>query len=299
VKVCVVGAANIDLISYVPRLPRVGETLHGTQFRMGYGGKGANQAVMAAKLRAEVTMVCKLGRDVFGEGTLENFRAHGVDTTHVTFTDDAFSGVAPIAVDPEGRNAIIIVTGANDLLSLDELERARPAIAAAEVVVCQLELPVETTLSALRIAREEGVRTIFNPAPARDDLPDELFRLSDVICPNEPETELLTGMPAGEEAARELLARGVGVVALTLGEHGCLLVEGDSVTEVPAEPVRAVDTTGAGDAFVGALATFLAAGRSPVDAAERSNAVAALSVQGRGTQTSFPSADDLPAALLA
>jgi ribokinase len=298
VKVCVVGAANIDLISYVPRLPRVGETLHGTQFRMGYGGKGANQAVMAARLRAEVTMVCKLGRDVFGEGTLENFRAHGVDTTHVTFTEDAFSGVAPIAVDPEGRNAIIIVTGANDLLSLDDLERARPAIAAAKVVVCQLELPVETTLSALRIAREEGVRTIFNPAPARDDLPDELFRLSDVICPNEPETELLTGMPAGEGAARELLARGVGAVALTLGEQGCLLVEGDSVTEVPVEPVRAVDTTGAGDAFVGALATFLAAGRSPVDAAERSNAVAALSVQGRGTQTSFPSADDLPAALL-
>ena len=297
-KVCVVGAANIDLISYVPRLPRVGETLHGTQFRMGYGGKGANQAVMAARLRAEVTMVCKLGRDVFGEGTLENFRAHGVDTTHVTFTEDAFSGVAPIAVDPDGRNAIIIVTGANDLLSLDDLERARPAIAAADVVVCQLELPVETTLSALRIAREEGVRTIFNPAPARDDLPDELFRLSDVICPNEPETELLTGMPAGKEAARELLARGVGAVALTLGDQGCLLVEGDSVTEVPVEPVRAVDTTGAGDAFVGALATFLAAGRSPVDAAERSNAVAALSVQGRGTQTSFPSADDLPAALL-
>jgi ribokinase len=265
---------------------------------MGYGGKGANQAVMAARLRAEVTMVCKLGRDVFGEGTLENFRAHGVDTTHVTFTEDAFSGVAPIAVDPDGRNAIIIVTGANDLLSLDDLERARPAIAAADVVVCQLELPVETTLSALRIAREEGVRTIFNPAPARDDLPDELFRLSDVICPNEPETELLTGMPAGEGAARELLARGVGAVALTLGDQGCLLVEGDSVTEVPVEPVRAVDTTGAGDAFVGALATFLAAGRSPVDAAERSNAVAALSVQGRGTQTSFPSADDLPAALL-
>jgi ribokinase len=299
VKVCVVGAANIDLISYVPRLPRVGETLHGTQFRMGYGGKGANQAVMAAKLRAEVTMVCKLGRDVFGQGTLENFRTHGVDTTHVTFTDEAFSGVAPIAVDPEGRNAIIIVTGANDRLSLDDLARARPAIAAAEVVLCQLELPIETTVSALRIAREAGVRTIFNPAPARGDLPDELFQLSDVICPNEPETELLTGMPAGDEAARELLARGAGAVALTLGERGCLVVEGESVTEVAVEPVRAVDTTGAGDAFVGALATFLAAGRGLVDAAERSNAIAALSVQRRGTQTSFPSADDLPAALLA
>jgi len=297
--VCVVGAANIDLISYVPRLPRIGETLHGTSFQMGYGGKGANQAVMAAKLGAEVTMVCKLGRDVFGEGTLENFRECGVETTHVTFTEDAFSGVAPIAVDPEGRNSIIIVTGANDLLSEDDLERARPEIAAAGVVVCQLEIPVETTLAALRIAREEGVRTIFNPAPAREELPDELYRLSDVLCPNEPETELLTGMPAGEEAARELLARGVGAVVLTLGERGCLVVEGDSATHVPVEQVRAVDTTGAGDAFVGALAVFLAAGRGLVDAAERANAIAALSVQRRGTQTSFPSSEELPAGLLA
>jgi ribokinase len=299
VRVCVVGAANIDLISYVPRLPHVGETLHGTQFRMGYGGKGANQAVMAAKLRAEVTMICKLGRDVFGEGTLENFQNHGVNATHVTFTDDAFSGVAPIAVDPEGRNAIIIVTGANDLLSLDDLERARPAIAASEVLVCQLELPVETSLAALRIAREEGVRTIFNPAPAREELPDELYQLSDVLCPNEPETELLTGTPAGEEAARELLGRGAGSVVLTLGERGCLVVAGaTAAVEVPVEPVHAVDTTGAGDAFVGALAAFLAGGRPLVDAAERANGVAALSVQGRGTQTSFPSATDLPARLI-
>jgi len=295
VNVCVVGAANIDLISYVPRLPRIGETLHGSSFQMGYGGKGANQAVMAAKLGARVTMVCKLGQDVFGEGTLENFREHGVDTTHVTFTEYAFSGVAPIAVDPEGRNAIIIVTGANDLLSLDDLERARPAIAASDVVVCQLELPVETTLAALRIAREESVRTIFNPAPAREELPEELYRLSDVICPNEPETELLTGMPAGQEAARQLLARGAGSVVLTLGDRGCLVVDGEGATHVPVEQVRAVDTTGAGDAFVGALATFLAAGRSLVDAAERANAVAALSVQGRGTQTSFPSGAQLPA----
>ena len=297
-RVVVVGAANIDLISYVPRLPRVGETLHGTSFHMGYGGKGANQAVMAAKLGAEVTMVCKLGRDVFGEGTLENFREFGVDTMHVTFTDDAFSGVAPIAVDPEGRNSIIIVTGANDLLSTDDLERARPAIAAADVIVCQLEIPVETTLAALRIAREEGVRTIFNPAPAREELPEELYRLSDVLCPNEPETELLTGMPPGEAAARELLSRGAGSVVLTLGERGCLVVEGDTAVEVPVEQVRAVDTTGAGDAFVGALAALLAAGRPLVKAAERANAIAALSVQARGTQTSFPSAAELPAGLL-
>jgi ribokinase len=298
VRCCVVGAANIDLISYVPRLPRVGETLHGSSFQMGYGGKGANQAVMAAKLGAEVIMVCKLGRDVFGEGTLENFQTCGVDTTHVRFTDDAFSGVAPIAVDPEGRNSIIIVTGANDLLSVDDLERARQAISASDALVCQLEVSVETSLAALRIAREEGVRTIFNPAPAREELPEELYCLSDVLCPNEPETELLTGMPAGEEAARELLARGAGSVVLTLGERGCLVVEGDDALHVPVEQVRAIDTTGAGDAFVGALAALLAAGRTLGDAAERANAVAAVSVQRRGTQTSFPSAAELPAGLL-
>ncbi len=296
-NVCVVGAANLDLISYVPRLPQVGETLHGTRFQMGYGGKGANQAVMAAKLGAAVTMVCKLGRDVFGEGTLENFRSHGVDTTHVTFTDEAFSGVAPIAVDPEGRNAIIIVTGANDLLSVADLEHARGAIATAGVVVTQLEIPVELTVAALRIAREESVRTICNPAPAREQLPEELYRLSDVICPNEPETELLTGMPAGEEAARELLARGAGAVVLTLGERGCLVVDGEGTTLLPVPQAQVVDTTGAGDAFVGSLSAFFAASRPLIEAADRANRIAALSVRCRGTQTSFPSRSELPADL--
>src|SRR5213593_227228 len=196
-RVCVVGAANIDLISYVPRLPRMGETLHGTRFQMGYGGKGANQAVMGAKLGARVSMVAKLGRDVFGEGTLSNFREWRVDTEHVTFTDEAFSGVAPIAVDPNGDNAIIIVTGANDLLSEADVEQARPAIRAASALFCQLEIPPEISLAALRIAREERVTTILNPAPARDELPEEIYRLSDVLCPKEPETELLTGSPAG------------------------------------------------------------------------------------------------------
>lgn len=302
-RICVVGAANIDLISYVPRLPRLGETLHGTRFQMGYGGKGANQAVMAAKLGGRVSMVTKLGQDVFGEGTLANFREWGVDATHVSVTAEAFSGVAPIAVDEAGNNAIVIVTGANDLLSAEDVERARPAIAAAAVVVCQLEIRLETTLAALRVAREEGVTTIFNPAPARPELPEELYRLSDVLCPNESETELLTGrvLAAGEDAeaaARELLARGARSVILTLGERGCLVVTPESATHVPVEPVRAVDTTGAGDAFVGSLAYFLAAGRPLVDAATRASRIAAVSVQGRGTQTSFPTAAELPPDML-
>jgi ribokinase len=303
-KICVVGASNLDLISYVPRLPRMGETLHGDRFQMGYGGKGANQAVMAAKLGGRVAMVTKLGRDIFGENTYKNFQAWGVDTAHVLFTDQASSGVAPIAVDPEGHNAIIIVTGANDLLTPAEIEAARPAIKAAQILVCQLEIPLETTLAALRIAREEGVTTIFNPAPARPELPGELYQLSDIFCPNETETELLTGLPVGsleeaQAAAHVLLARGARQVILTLGERGSLLVTPDARQHVPAVPVKALDSTGAGDAFVGSLAYFLAAGQPVLDAMRRANRIAAISVQRSGTQTSFPEAADLPAGLLA
>jgi ribokinase len=302
-RICVVGASNLDLISYVPRLPRMGETLHGTRFHMGYGGKGANQAVMAAKLGGDVAMVTKLGQDIFGENTLKNFQSWGVDTQHVLFTDQAFSGVAPIAVDPDGHNALIIVTGANDLLTPEEIEAARATIAAAQILVCQLEVPVETTLSALRIARQEGVTTIFNPAPARPNLPEEFYQLSDIFCPNESETELLTGLPVNsqeeaETAARVLMERGAGTVILTLGERGSLLVTADRSVHVPATPVKALDTTGAGDAYVGSLAYFLAAGKPLTEAIRRANHIAAISVQSAGTQTSFPVAGDLPSDLL-
>ena len=302
-RICVVGASNLDLISYVPRLPRMGETLHGTRFHMGYGGKGANQAVMAAKLGGEVAMVTKLGQDIFGENTLKNFQSWRIDTRHVLFTDQAFSGVAPIAVDPDAHNAIIIVTGANDLLTPEELETARPVIADAQILVCQLEIPVDITLVALSIARQEGVTTIFNPAPARPNLPEELYQLSDIFCPNESETELLTNLPVNsqeeaETAARVLLERGAGKVILTLGERGSLLVTADECTLVPATPVKALDTTGAGDAFVGSLAYFLADDKPLTEAMRRANYIAAISVQSSGTQTSFPIAADLPPEVL-
>ena len=301
-KVCVVGACNLDLISYVPRLPSMGETLHGTRFHMGFGGKGANQAVMTAKLGGDVTMVTKLGQDVFGENTLKNFESWGVNANHVHFTDQAFSGVAPIAVDQEGNNSIIIVTGANDLLTDEEIEAARPDIAAAKIMVCQLEIPLEINLAALRIARQEGVKTIFNPAPARPELPEELYQLSDIFCPNESETELLTGMPVetleeAETAARVLIRRGAGTVILTLGERGSLLVTASTTEHVAVESVKALDTTGAGDAFVGSLAYFLALGKPLTEAMKRANRIAAISVQSSGTQTSFPLAKDLPSEL--
>jgi len=302
-KICVVGASNLDLISFVPRLPRMGETLHGTRFHMGYGGKGANQAVMAAKLGVDVAMVTKLGRDIFGENTLKNFETWGIDTQHVLFTDQAFSGVAPIAVDPTGHNAIIIVTGANDLLTVEEVEAARGIITACQIMICQLEIPLEATLAALRVAREAGVSTILNPAPARNDLPEEFFQLSDIFCPNESEAEMLSGIPVtdleeAEAAGRVLLERGAGEVIVTCGESGNLLVTEAETTHVPAEQVVAVDTTGAGDAYVGSLAFFLATGKPVTEAMRRASYVAAISVQSVGTQVSFPGVEDLPPHLL-
>ncbi len=302
-RICVVGACMLDLISYVPRLPKLGETLHGSRFRMGFGGKGANQAVMAARLGGHVTMVAKLGTDVFGRDTLENFKSNNIDTRHVLFTEKAFSGVAPISVDANGNNAIVIVSGANACLTVAEIEAARADIATADILVCQLEVPLEISLAAMRIAKEEGVSVIFNPAPAVAELPEELYRLSDIFCPNESETELLTGMPSGSEAqavaaGKVLLERGAVTVIITRGEQGSLMVSREKTEMIPAVPVTAVDTTGAGDAFVGSLAFLTASGCPLSEAVSRANRIAAISVQSPGTQTGFPQAKDLPDELL-
>jgi len=282
----------IDLISKVPRLPRMGETLVGQSFHMGYGGKGANQAVMAARLGAQVAMVNKVGRDVFGEGTFQNYREQGIDTTHVMFDDSRFSGVAPIFVDNNAQNFVVIVPGANLGLSPEDVRKAEQVILSADILICQLEILVETTLEAFRIARRGNVRTILNPAPAAP-IPEELLQLADICVPNETETELLTGLPVGtlaeaEAAARRLLSQGTKTVILTLGERGALLVDQDTVENIPAVKVDAVDPTGAGDAFVGSLAVYLGEGGSLREAIRRANAVAALSVTRIGTQVSFP-----------
>lgn len=297
-KVCVIGACNTDLVSYVPRLPRMGETLHGSEFQMGFGGKGANQAVMAARLGADVVMIGKVGRDIFGENTLENFASVGVDTTHVEFADEAASGVAPIAVDEAGNNAIIIVMGANDLITDAQIEAARADIAASDVLVCQLEIPLGANLKALSVAKEQGVTTILNPAPARQDLPERIYELSDVICPNESETEILTGHSVddrqeAESAARLLLERGASAVILTLGARGALLVTQHDAVHVPAQQVDAVDSTGAGDAFIGSLACFMARGRELPACVERACAIATRTVLKPGTQSSFPEREEV------
>jgi len=296
-KICVVGSSMIDLISKVPRLPKLGETLVGHSFHLGYGGKGANQAVMAAKLGAQVTMVNKVGRDVFGEGTLKNYREQGIDTTHVMFDESRFSGVAPIFVDDNAQNCIVIVPGANLGLLPADVQNAEQVILDADILICQLEIRIETTLEAFRIAKGGNVRTILNPAPAAP-IPDELLQLTDICAPNETETELLTGLPVGtlaeaEVAARKLLSRGTGKVILTLGERGALLVDKDTVENIPAVKVDAVDPTGAGDAFAaGFLFGLLQESKLPVCGA-LGHTAAGFSLGGLGARAALPTRQEL------
>ncbi len=287
----------IDLISRVPRLPTLGETLVGHSFHLGYGGKGANQATAAARLGARVSMIARVGGDVFGEGTIENLRASGIETRHVLVDPERFSGVAPIFVDDHAQNVVVIVPGANDGLTPDDVRAAAVEIRTAGILCCQLEVPVEASLEAFRIARRAGVTTILNPAPAAA-LPDELLSLTDICVPNEVEVQMLTGRAAqtideAEAAARDLLARGPRSVIVTLGSRGALSVAEGRSQHVAAYPVDAVDPTGAGDAFIGALALFLGEGRSLEEAVRRAAAAAALSVTKVGTQVSFPRRGEL------
>jgi ribokinase len=302
--ICVIGSVMTDLVARAARLPQPGETLFGSSFRQGFGGKGANQAVMAARLGARVAMVAKLGRDPFGEAALRNLQTEGVDTTGVAFDDAEPSGVALISVsEASGQNAITIVPGANSTLSPSEVQRARAPIEGAKVLVAQLETPVAASLEAFRLARASGTVTLLNPAPAAE-LPAELLALTDVLVPNELEAADLAKR-AGAAAdtagvAEDLLALGPKTVVITLGERGALLVRaGESAQYLGAEAVTAVDTTGAGDAFVGALAYFLACVPTlPLaEAVARACRLASLTVQREGTQTSYPQRGEVAALL--
>ncbi len=294
-----VGSAMTDLVARVPRVPGPGETLIGSSFAIGFGGKGSNQAVMAARLGAKVTVVAKLGKDVFGENYLQNYKAQGIDTSYVMFDDIRFSGVAPITVDDNtGQNSIVIVPGANDSLSPADVRAARAAIDNADIVICQLETPIDSTLEAFKIAKEGKAVTILNPAPARE-LPDELLKLTDVFVPNEVEAAMLLEKSTAtvEEAmavALEFLERGPKRVIITLGSRGAVFASvGEAPQFVEAQKVKAVDTTGAGDAFVGSLAYFLGNKIPLRKAVEHACAIATRSVLKPGTQTSFPYREDV------
>lgn len=301
--VVVVGSCMTDLVSLTSRLPKTGETIHGHKFFIGFGGKGANQCVQAARLGAKTSMVCKVGKDSFGNDYIENLKQNDISTEFTYQTKDAATGAASIIVDNEGQNIIIIVAGANLLLNTEDLREAASAISRAKVMICQLEVTPATSLEALRIAHSNGVKTLFNPAPAIADLDPEFYTLSDVFCCNESEAEILTGLEVGSptdagKAALVLLERGCQVVIITLGAEGCVML---SQTEpvpkhIPTEKVKAVDTTGAGDSFVGALAFYLAyySNLSLEEMLKRSNFIAAVSVQVTGTQSSYPYKKDLP-----
>jgi ribokinase len=289
-KIAVVGSTMIDLVAFTDRVPDAGETLVGNRFQMGFGGKGANQAVMASLLGAEVAMVNCLGDDPYGDMTLENFASFGIETTHVHRAAGA-SGVAPIWVEADGTNRIIIVPGANDALTPEQAVTAIEAMSDAAAVIGQLEIPQDVTTAAFIAAQQRGIITILNPAPAAN-LDQDLLAASTWIIPNEVEFAMLTNTDAGDDAALTDFAHRTGVrLLVTLGESGVALVRRDgSVTRIPARSHVAVDTTGAGDAFVGAFAYGLAAGMDERAAIDLGTACAGDSVTRQGTQTSFPDA---------
>jgi ribokinase len=299
-RIVVVGSSNYDMIAYTDRLPVIGETIHGYKFEMGFGGKGANQAAAAAKLGAEVTMVTKLGKDIFGEQTFENYVNLGIKTDHVTFTDKALSGVAPIAVDKEGNNSIIVVAGANDYLTAEDVENARNDIKNADILICQIEIPNDINKKAMTIAKEEGTKVIFNPAPAPEGgISEDLLKLCNIFCPNETEAEIITGIEINtvkdaEKAIVKLLSLGITEVIITMGSNGCLYGNGTELKHIKTEKVNAKDTSGAGDCFIGSYAYFSCMNIEYSEAVRRANYVAAESVKGNGTQKSYLFKKDLP-----
>jgi ribokinase len=291
-RVTIVGSLNMDLVARVPRLPQPGETIIGGDFHTAPGGKGANQAVAAARLGAQVSIVGRVGCDAFAESLLNNLTAAGVDHSYVIQDPEAATGVALIAVEDAGQNSIVVVSGANMCLSPADVDGAEATIASADALLLQLESPLGTVIRAAEVARAHGVIVILNPAPARS-LPAALMSLVDVLIPNESETALLTGLPIrgqaqAEAAAATLRGMGVGTVILTLGERGALLAQARSMELIPAFEVTPVDTTGAGDAFVGGFAVALAEGRSPAEAVRWGNAAGAVATTRLGAQPSMP-----------
>lgn len=290
-RIAVVGSNMVDLISYIHRMPGEGETVEAPDFRMGCGGKGANQAVAAARLGAEVVMVTRVGDDVFAETTLKNFEDNRIGTEHVLRTR-ASSGVAPIFVDPESRNSILIIKGANALLTPQDVEDARDAIAGCELIVLQLEIPLETVAAAMALGAELGIPVLLNPAPASPDLDLATITGVEFLVPNESELELLTGMPVDglediQRAAEVLLGAGIRNVIVTLGARGALWIHEGGRELIGAPVVRAVDTTGAGDAFIGCFATQWVRTRDVAGSIRAGTAYAADSVTRQGTQSSY------------
>jgi ribokinase len=292
-SIAVIGSSNTDLIVRVPRIPRAGETLLGGEFMTAAGGKGANQAVGAARSGGNVVLIARMGNDSFADQAIACLQSDGVDVIAVSRDRRAPSGVALILVARDGENSIAVAGGANATLSPAHVKKAARFIRAADLLVAQLETPLATVMAAALVAAKAGVPIILNPAPARP-LPNRLLKLISILTPNETEAELLTGIKVTNEAAAaracaKLRSRGVETVILTLGARGAYLAGAAGQRLVPGFKVKAVDSTAAGDIFNGALSVALAEGRGLRDAVRFANAAAALSVTRRGAQPSAPS----------
>lgn len=297
--VTVVGSCNMDLVVKSPRIPVVGETILGGDFLIIPGGKGANQAVAAAKLGAKVNFIAQLGDDDFGDEAIENLKKQGVNTKLITRNSNAATGVALIVVDHDGNNSIVVAPGANEALSPADIDNVEYAIASSGVLVLQLETPIETVEHAAKLAKLHGVRVILNPAPAQK-LSDELLKNVDILTPNETEANILTGIDVVDadsamQAAMGLMARGIGAVVLTMGVNGLLLAKQKETRLIAAKKVNAVDSTAAGDAFTGALACGLTEQMELAEAVEFANCTAALSVTKTGAQPSLPDRSEVMA----
>ena len=290
--ILVVGSSNIDLVASVDRLPSRGETVLGYRFAQSFGGKGANQAVAAARAGAEVAFLSKLGADANGRLIEQHLAAQGLSRPILLRDAEFPTGVAMILVDHSGENQIAVVPGSNGRLTPADLRQHRELIAGARVLLLQMEIPRETVFEALRLGRGCGLTTILNPAPAAP-LPSDLLRLIDILTPNESEAQALTGSADPAEAARILTDRGVGTVVVTCGANGAFLATGNDVTHIPGFLVETIDSTGAGDAFNGALACAVAEGVPIKSAIVRANAAGALATTGRGAQESMPTKDDI------
>lgn len=290
-RIAVVGSANIDLTTFTDRFPKPGETIFGQKFDLGFGGKGANQAVAARLCGADVFMVARVGDDLFGPATIDNFKKLGIDATHVRKVEGLSSGVAPIFVEPNGQNRILVVKGANDALKPADVDAAAEMLKSVDCIVLQFEIPLETVDYTVVFARRHGIRCILNPAPGQ---PVDVRALADLdyFVPNESEAETITGVAIrsvedAKKCAENLVAGGIRRVIITLGANGSILA-GRGVSEhVPPFVVKSIDSTGAGDAFIGSFSVFLAEGVPEQEAVRRANLYAGLSTTGIGTQKSF------------
>lgn len=295
-KILVIGSSMYDLVTYAQRMPQGGETLEGQDFKQGFGGKGANQAVAAAKLGANVAMLSAIGDDVFGQMTFENYKNHHIDTDFIHSVKNKPNGVATIIVDEKAQNRILIVKGANNFLTKANVDEAFEKLSDIAMIVLQLEINLDIVYYAIEKAKEKNIPVLLNPAPAIDHLNSDILPDLDIFVPNETELEILTQMPVStaeetEKAAAYLLEKGIKNIIVTLGSKGALYMSENEQFYVKAPKVDAIDTTGAGDGFIGAFVQQYTAHNNMKKAIEFAIAYASTSTTMRGTQTSYLSKD--------